>query len=400
MDQPLKLLVGSKDFEKHTFNTFSRLHNNKEASDVTLVCEDMTKLPAHRLILSSSSPFFASLLEDKQSGHAVLFLGGVSKYLIQALLSFIYNGKVELEAEHMEQFTKMLKDFKVLDQHLKSHVEAKIEPDVLEPIDQLKVEYDSDSNNSQNDFDEDGDGFEEDLNTAEPKKKSLLAEVLAESPIKHSKEFLEKKVARLQALTCEQCQFRAKSFERLQSHIRRFHQTEWPCEHCGKVLRTEGRLRKHIEAKHESLRSLGKCDVPGCDFVTPFIGKLNVHKRKEHGGEKFYCDQCSFSNWVKHTVDKHKAAKHEGKLHHCDQCDASYPFEQGLRRHKAVVHEGKRIECPHCDYKATTNSNLKTHVAAKHEGKRFHCDICNWSSSQAGGLSLHKRQKHDIQYDP
>merc|ERR1712013_460164 len=112
--------------------------------------------------------------EDKQPGHALLFLGGVSKYLIQALLSFIYNGKVEVEAEHMEQFTKMLKDFKVLDQHLKSHVEAKIDPDVLEPIDQLKVEYDShDSNNSQNDFDEDGDGFEEDLNTAEPKKKSL-----------------------------------------------------------------------------------------------------------------------------------------------------------------------------------------------------------------------------------
>merc|ERR1712156_1128439 len=101
----------------------------------------------------------------------------------------------------MEQFTKMLKDFKVLDKHLKGHVEAKIEPDVLEPIDQLKVEHDSDSNNSQNDFDEDGDGFEEDLNTAEPKKKSLLAEVLAESPIQHSKEFMEKKVARLQALT-------------------------------------------------------------------------------------------------------------------------------------------------------------------------------------------------------
>ena len=393
----MKLMVSSKGFEQHTANAFSRIHNNADSSDVTLVADDLTKLHAHRLILSVSSPFFASLLQEKQHGHALLFLGGFSKELLQALISFIYLGKVEVEEQHMKQFTKMLRDFKVLDQHLKGQNddEAKLEADLPEPS-HLKVEYESDSDDSNDDFEERDHGFTEDVKPVEPEKKALLAQVLAESPIKHSQEFLDKKVARMQALTCSHCQFRAKSFERLESHIRRFHETEWPCDQCGLVMSTEGRLRKHIMTKHESLRSRGMCDVPGCDFVTPNPSKLNIHKRKEHGGDKFYCDQCDFSSWERHRVEKHKAAKHEGKLHHCDQCDAAYPFDGGLRRHKATVHEGKRIECPHCDYKATTHGNLKIHVAAKHERKRFHCDLCDWTSSQAGAVSIHKRQKHDV----
>ena len=400
MESQMKLTIASEGFERHTVNAFNRLHCDVDSSDVTLVADDMTKMPAHKMILSISSPFFASLLENSQPGHVVLFLGGFSKHLLQSLLSFVYVGRVEVEEQDMKQFSKMLKDLKILDQHLKDGDEGKLEPDLPSP-DQLKVEHESDTD-SDDDFNnvferEDDSDVKEATKHVKPdiEKEALLAQVLAKSPIKHSQEFLDKKVARLQALTCSHCHFRAKSFERLESHIRRFHETEWPCEQCGKVLMTEGRLKKHILTKHESLRSKGMCDVQGCDFVTPFPGKLKVHQRKEHGGEKFYCDQCDFSNWVKHTVEKHKAAKHEGKLHHCDQCSAAYPFEQGLRRHKAIVHDGKRISCPHCDYKATTNSNLRIHVAAKHEMKRFHCDLCDWSGSQPGAVNIHKRQKHD-----
>ena len=229
-------------------------------------------------------------------GHALLFLGGFSIDLLQAL-------------QHMKQFTKMLRDFKVLDQHLKGQddEEAKLEPDLSE-TGHLKVEYDSESDDSNDDFEEADDGFTEDVKPVESEKSALLAQVLPESPVNHSQEFLDKKVARTQALTCSHCQFIAKSFERLKSHSRRFHETEWPCDQCAMVLRTEGKLRKHIMAKHESLRSKGMCDVAGCDFVTRHPSKLNVHKRKEHGGDKFYCNQCDFNKWERHIVEKHKAA--------------------------------------------------------------------------------------------
>ena len=143
----MKLTVSSKDFKQHTANSFSRLHNNADSSDVTLVADDMTKLPAHRLVLSVSSPFFASLLQEKQQGHALLFLGGFNKDLLQALIAFIYLGKVEVEEQHIKQFTRMLKDFKVLDQHLKiqdNNDEAKLEEDLPAPG-HLKVEYESES---------------------------------------------------------------------------------------------------------------------------------------------------------------------------------------------------------------------------------------------------------------
>ena len=54
----MKLMVSSKGFEQHTANAFSQLHKNADSSDVTLVTDDLTRLPVHRLILSVSSPFF------------------------------------------------------------------------------------------------------------------------------------------------------------------------------------------------------------------------------------------------------------------------------------------------------------------------------------------------------
>ena len=104
METQMKLMVASRDFEQHTANAFSRLHTDVDSSDVTLVADDMTKFPAHRIVLSVSSPFFASLLQaqNKQPGHALLFLGGLSRDLLQALVSFIYLGKVEVEEQHMD----------------------------------------------------------------------------------------------------------------------------------------------------------------------------------------------------------------------------------------------------------------------------------------------------------
>lgn len=367
------------------------------------------------------------------------------KKLLEALLAFIYLGKVQVEQDQVEQFRRMLQEFKVMGHDLKMLLVEKKEQGkdnereegkqkvgeskgIEEGWEGMKQELESEEEmeDAKEEFEEDFEDEEEpeDQKSSfgseagilqqqfhklprdmEPdKKRALIAQVAAESPIKHTEEWLERKAARIFALTCKDCGYKARGFDRLETHISRFHLTEWPCDQCGLVLRSEGRLKKHIRCAHESLRSKGKCDAPGCDFVTPYMGQLNMHKRKEHGigVQQHFCDECTYSTWMGSGLKRHKEAKHEGKRHQCDMCEANYPFPNGLKRHKEIMHEGKREQCPHCDYQATTRGNLKIHVNAKHEGIRFSCNQCSWSTTQEGALRIHVRTKHsqEEQFSP
>ena len=58
--------------------------------------------------------------------------------------------------------------------------------------------------------------------TATVSREALIKEIMANSPVNHSQEWIENKVAKLQALTCDKCDFRARAWDRLQSHKRKY----------------------------------------------------------------------------------------------------------------------------------------------------------------------------------
>ena len=213
----MKLKVTSGEFPEHTVSTFARLLLSSDQADVTVVGEDLTRLPAHRLVLSAASPFLAALLQGEQGNHAVLYLGGLTTSMLRALLSFIYLGKVEVEERQVEQFTGILRDFQVLGQHLKGAADYKDTSPKPDP----KLEVESDEADNVDDYEDTAEHEEDEQFKVEPGREALFAQIAAESPIKHTKEWIEKKIARTKALTCTKCQFLAKNFDRLESHIKR-----------------------------------------------------------------------------------------------------------------------------------------------------------------------------------
>ena len=98
-------------FQDDLIETRKTLHNKKLFSDVTLVSADMTKILAHRTVLSSASSVFKQLLMlSHDHGHPVLFLRGVKHEDLQYIVEFIYLGQVSLPEERVKHFIDSAQD--------------------------------------------------------------------------------------------------------------------------------------------------------------------------------------------------------------------------------------------------------------------------------------------------
>ena len=108
-----KYLMKWDGFYKNISNTFNILRGTPDFTDVTLVCNDNTRIEAHRVILSSGSTLFSSLLKGTQNAHPLIFLRGVKSEDMAAIVNFIYRGEVNIYKEDVNGFLSLAEDFKV-----------------------------------------------------------------------------------------------------------------------------------------------------------------------------------------------------------------------------------------------------------------------------------------------
>ena len=81
-----------KTYDAHLTTAFRDLINENKFSDVTLVCDDQTQLPAHKIVLSACSPILGNILLNNPHPHPLLYLRGVRKQEMQSILQFMYLG--------------------------------------------------------------------------------------------------------------------------------------------------------------------------------------------------------------------------------------------------------------------------------------------------------------------
>merc|ERR1712113_1293836 len=99
-------------FQQQVLASLPRIYKEKTFSDVILVSEDQGHRQAHRVILSSVSPVFRSILEGLASVQSpVIFLKGVRGEDLESILHFIYKGTLVLSQDRVECVLQLLKDF-------------------------------------------------------------------------------------------------------------------------------------------------------------------------------------------------------------------------------------------------------------------------------------------------
>jgi len=82
---------------------------DKKFLDVTLACDDQYQTKAHKIILSAGSPFFENILSKSKHQESFIFLNGIKEKELKNMLHFLYNGETSVAEEEVQEFLKILK---------------------------------------------------------------------------------------------------------------------------------------------------------------------------------------------------------------------------------------------------------------------------------------------------
>ena len=99
-----KFCLQWNDFKDNVNSVFEKLREDKEFTDVILVCEDGQQLEAHKVILASSSPFFEKMLQKSKHPHPLIFLKGFQSKDFVSILDFLYSGEANVYKEDLDSF--------------------------------------------------------------------------------------------------------------------------------------------------------------------------------------------------------------------------------------------------------------------------------------------------------
>ena len=94
------------NFEQTSLKTFASLRQDKNLVDVTLVANDQVRIPAHKIVLASCSPFFSNLVFSMPTANPFLYLSNVSSTYLNLMLDYIYTGETEVLQGDLEAFLK------------------------------------------------------------------------------------------------------------------------------------------------------------------------------------------------------------------------------------------------------------------------------------------------------
>ena len=92
------------DYQSNWNHALSRLRNDKESADITLISDDKVKFTAHKILLTSCSKIFKFILEGNFHTNPLLYLSGVSSVNLGYILDFLYHGEVNIFQEQLDNF--------------------------------------------------------------------------------------------------------------------------------------------------------------------------------------------------------------------------------------------------------------------------------------------------------
>ena len=108
-----KLCLQWNDFKENVNSAFGKLRNDKEFTDVTLVCEDGQQMEAHKVIIASSSPFFEKILRKSKHPHPLIYLKGFQSKDFASILDFLYFGEANVYQEDLDPFLAIAEEIEL-----------------------------------------------------------------------------------------------------------------------------------------------------------------------------------------------------------------------------------------------------------------------------------------------
>ena len=289
-------------FQTHSNELLSDLYHSKSFCDVTLVCDDQTQFKAHKLVLSACSSVFENILISNSMGnHQLIYLMGITKEEMQAILHFMYQGEATFDQDRMNEFLSAAKALDV--KEIGTNVDDLIQNEAEE---KEEVEV----NNS---------------NNKKKKRQTFVRPV----------EGTELEIG----FTCDVCNKTFMEKKELNRHIKHLHgEKVFHCQHCDYRATISKYLNNHMKSVHEGIRY--PCNK--CDFKATQVNNLNIHVKSVHEGQRYPCKQCDYLGTTQVNLKYHVQSKHDGVTYPCEQCDYKATKKHNLKAHVYAKHSGKR----------------------------------------------------------
>ena len=241
------------DFQDVLKDSVRDLRGDTDFTDVTLACEDQS-FKAHKVILSACSPFFKRLLTGHPHPQPLLYMRGVKATDMVAIVDFIYHGEANIFREQLENFLVLAEELELKGLSGNSEEVASELPQYPPP----EQEHFPSQNKQQIYFSKEN-NRNGGLNTkAEyqgaivPIQGALLVP-MQENP-RQTTRIDPETIAKVDSMiekqsdgySCTHCGHTTRKKDHIREHVERHIEgLEYPCNSCGRVLRSSHSLTNH-----------------------------------------------------------------------------------------------------------------------------------------------------------
>ena len=107
-----KFCLHWNDFAENIRSAFRELCEQEDFFDLTLACED-EEIRVHKVILAACSSFFRNILQRHPHQLTLLYLKGVKYSDLQAVITFMYHGEVNVSQDQLAAFLNTAEALKI-----------------------------------------------------------------------------------------------------------------------------------------------------------------------------------------------------------------------------------------------------------------------------------------------
>ena len=130
--------IKHEDFLESMSNNLKKIKEENYFSDITLISDESDSFHSHKFVLASCSSLFENILKINNQAFPLIFMNGVNSKVLRNILSFVYEGQVEIEKEQLKDFLSTAEKLKIDGLANILNPQEEIPKDLLEDIPEEK----------------------------------------------------------------------------------------------------------------------------------------------------------------------------------------------------------------------------------------------------------------------
>ena len=271
------------DYLSNIAEKFSSLRKEEDFFDVTLVSCDKRQVSAHKVILSSCSEYFKTILKNNsKTSNTILCLENIYFEELTQILDYVYEGEVQIKEDQLENFLKIAQRFE-LQGLLSDGSEEEQKTEEESAYTSGKIPKNDNVTNKNENIEVKQQSNVLSVQMTDKTRNALKDPIIISSERFYNIEELDEKIkgyiykndgSGSKKFVCAICNKLSRDFNDAKKHVEvHFDGLCFPCPTCDKTFRSRNTLKSHVSFVHKSgkqsknlLRDAGAIKQEGTSF--------------------------------------------------------------------------------------------------------------------------------------